>query len=71
MVEDFKLVFRIRYFNYFFFFCVEGEGGEGGVRRSDYLGCPLWWQGYLWYALKYGLCGERAFRYGFCGECAF
>ena len=51
-------------------FVLRAAGG-GGVRRSDYLGCPLWWRGYLWYALKYGLYGEHAFRYGFCGECAF
>ena len=55
MVKDFKLVLRIKYFNYFFLFCV------GRVRRGNRSDCLLWWQGYLWYAFRYGLGGERAF----------
>ena len=56
MIEDFKLVLEIRYFNYYFFLFYAAR-----VRRGSHFGCLLWWQGYLWYAFRYGLSGERVF----------
>ena len=55
MIEDFKLILEVRYFNYFFLFCV------GRVKRSGHFGCLLWWQGYLWYAFGYRVGGENDF----------
>ena len=59
MIKYFKLILRVRYFNYFFFFffflC------DGRIRKSGLSGCILWWQGYLCYAFWYKIGGKRAF----------
>ena len=31
------------------------------MRRSGLSSCRLWWQGYLWYAFRYGIGGKHTF----------